>query len=99
MNAPTAYRRLRIESGAPGRRRRRESNGACRQSINRARGSGVRSVAIGYRAIDCGDSGIVVAGGQKSMSLSPHCVVLGNAVKMDPLEYPEPKEMVAPPIG
>ena len=35
-------------------------------------GSGLRSVALGYQAIVNGDSEIVVAGGQESMSQSPH---------------------------
>ena len=35
-------------------------------------GSGLRAVALGYQAIQTGDSKIVVAGGQESMSLAPH---------------------------
>jgi acetyl-CoA C-acetyltransferase len=55
-------------------------------TINQVCGSGVRSVAMGYQAIKCGDSQIVVAGGQESMSLAPHCAHLRNGVKMGPLE-------------
>lgn len=50
--------------------------------INQMCGSGLRSVALGYQAIQCGDSQIVVAGGQESMSNAPHCVHLRNGVKM-----------------
>src|SRR5262245_62447811 len=45
-------------------------------SVNMLCGSGLRSVALGYQAIKNGDSQIVVAGGQESMSLAPHCVQL-----------------------
>jgi len=42
----------------------------------------LRSVALGYQAIVNGDSDIVVAGGQESMSQAPHCAHLRNGVKM-----------------
>src|SRR6201993_3143100 len=50
--------------------------------INQLCGSGLRSVALGYQAILNGDSDIVVAGGQESMSMAPHCAHLRNGVKM-----------------
>ncbi len=50
--------------------------------INQLCGSGLRAVALGYQAIQLGDSGIVVAGGQESMSQSPHCMHLRNGTKM-----------------
>ncbi len=50
--------------------------------INQVCGSGLRSVALGYQAIRNGDSEIVVAGGQESMSQSPHCMHLRNGTKM-----------------
>jgi acetyl-CoA C-acetyltransferase len=50
--------------------------------INQLCGSGLRAVALGYQAIQLGDSGIVVAGGQESMSQSPHCMHLRGGVKM-----------------
>jgi len=56
-------------------------------TINQVCGSGVRSVAMGWQAIKCGDSAIVVAGGQESMSLAPHCATLRTGIKMGPLEY------------
>jgi acetyl-CoA C-acetyltransferase len=42
----------------------------------------LRAVALGYQAILNGDSEIVVAGGQESMSQAPHCAHLRNGVKM-----------------
>ncbi|HNB25521.1 MAG TPA: acetyl-CoA C-acetyltransferase [Alphaproteobacteria bacterium] len=50
--------------------------------INQVCGSGLRSVALGFQAIRNGDSEIVVAGGQESMSQSPHCMHLRNGTKM-----------------
>jgi acetyl-CoA C-acetyltransferase len=45
-------------------------------------GSGLRTVALGYQAIRNGDSQIVVAGGQESMSQAPHCIHLRTPTKM-----------------
>jgi acetyl-CoA C-acetyltransferase len=50
--------------------------------VNQLCGSGLRTVALGYQAIRVGDSDIVVAGGQESMSQAPHCIHLRNGVKM-----------------
>jgi acetyl-CoA C-acetyltransferase len=50
--------------------------------VNQLCGSGLRSVALGYQAIRVGESSIVVAGGQESMSQAPHCIHLRNGVKM-----------------
>ena len=44
------------------------------------------TVALGYQAIRNGDSEIVVAGGQESMSQAPHCIHLRNGVKMGDAE-------------
>jgi acetyl-CoA C-acetyltransferase len=54
--------------------------------INQLCGSGLRTVALGYQAILNGDSEIVVAGGQESMSQAPHCAHLRNGTKMGGLE-------------
>src|SRR6201746_2244268 len=51
-------------------------------SINQLCGSGLRAVALGYQAIVNGDSDVVVAGGQESMSMAPHAAHLRNGVKM-----------------
>jgi acetyl-CoA C-acetyltransferase len=50
--------------------------------VNMLCGSGLRAVALGYQAIMNGDSEIVVAGGQESMSMAPHAAHLRNGVKM-----------------
>lgn len=54
--------------------------------INQLCGSGLRAVALGYQAIVNGDSAIVVAGGQESMSQAPHCAHLRNGTKMGELK-------------
>lgn len=55
--------------------------------VNQLCGSGLRAVALGYQAILNGDSQIVIAGGQESMSRAPHCAHLRNGQKMGPLEF------------
>jgi acetyl-CoA C-acetyltransferase len=54
--------------------------------INQLCGSGLRAVALGYQALLNGDSDIVVAGGQESMSMAPHCAHLRGGVKMGNFE-------------
>ncbi|MCX7314764.1 MAG: acetyl-CoA C-acetyltransferase [Alphaproteobacteria bacterium] len=54
--------------------------------VNQLCGSGLRAVALGYQAILNGDSDIVVAGGQESMSQAPHAQHLRNGVKMGSFE-------------
>jgi acetyl-CoA C-acetyltransferase len=54
--------------------------------VNQLCGSGLRAVALGYQAILNGDSDIVVAGGQESMSQAPHAQHLRNGVKMGAFE-------------
>ncbi|WAC29164.1 acetyl-CoA C-acetyltransferase [Ancylobacter sp. SL191] len=54
--------------------------------VNQLCGSGLRAVALGYQAILNGDSEIVVAGGQESMSQAPHVAHLRNGTKMGNLE-------------
>jgi len=54
--------------------------------VNQLCGSGLRAVALGYQAILNGDSEIVVAGGQESMSMAPHCQHLRSGVKMGAFE-------------
>jgi len=54
--------------------------------VNQLCGSGLRTVALGLQAIACGDSTIVVAGGQESMSQAPHLMHLRNGTKMGTAE-------------
>jgi acetyl-CoA C-acetyltransferase len=55
-------------------------------AVNQLCGSGLRAVALGYQALLNGDSDIVVAGGQESMSMAPHCAYLRGGVKMGNFE-------------
>lgn len=41
-------------------------------TINKVCGSGLKSLHLAAQSIACGDSQVVIAGGQESMSLSPH---------------------------
>jgi acetyl-CoA C-acetyltransferase len=50
--------------------------------LNMLCGSGLKSVGLGFQAIRCGDSSIVVAGGQESMTKSPHVINLRSGTKM-----------------
>ena len=50
--------------------------------INQLCGSGLRAVALGFQAIKVGDSEIVVAGGQESMTQAPHAMYLRAGVRM-----------------
>jgi acetyl-CoA C-acetyltransferase len=54
--------------------------------VNQLCGSGLRSVALGYQALLNGDSEVVVAGGQESMSMAPHAQYLRGGVKMGAVE-------------
>jgi len=50
--------------------------------VNQVCGSGLRAVALASQAIRLGESEVVVAGGQESMSQAPHCLHLRSATKM-----------------
>src|SRR5437764_10602330 len=54
--------------------------------VNQLCGSGLRAVALGYQPLLNGDSEIVVAGGQESMSMAPHAAYLRSGQKMGSLE-------------
>ena len=53
--------------------------------INQVCGSGLRSVALAAQQIATGDASIVLAGGQESMTQSPHCANLRAGQKMGDL--------------
>ncbi len=55
--------------------------------VNQVCGSGLRTVAQAYQAIKLGEAGIVVAGGQESMSGAPHAAHLRNGQKMGDLAF------------
>ena len=54
--------------------------------VNQVCGSGIRSIASGYQSIKTGDSKIVIAGGQESMSLAPHAIYLREGKKLGDAE-------------
>ncbi len=55
--------------------------------INQVCGSGLRAVAIGAQHIQLGDADVVVAGGQESMSLSPHVAHMRAGTKMGDVKF------------
>jgi acetyl-CoA C-acetyltransferase len=56
-------------------------------SLNQLCGSGLRAVALAAQQIQLGDAGVVIAGGQESMSLSPHAAHLRSGQKMGDLSF------------
>ena len=54
--------------------------------VNQVCGSGIRSIASGFQSIKSGDSKIVIAGGQESMSLAPHVIHLRDGKKLGDTE-------------
>ena len=50
--------------------------------VNQVCGSGIRSVVSGFQSIKAGDSKILIAGGQESMSLAPHAIHLRDGKKL-----------------
>ncbi len=54
--------------------------------VNQVCGSGIRSIASGFQSIRLGDSKIVIAGGQESMSLAPHAIHLRDGKKLGDIE-------------
>jgi acetyl-CoA C-acetyltransferase len=54
-------------------------------SINQICGSGLRAVALGAQQVALGDSAIVVAGGQESMSMATHAAYIRAGQKMGDL--------------
>ena len=55
--------------------------------LNQLCGSGLRAVAVGMQQIATGDADIVVAGGQESMSMAPHCANLRPGKKMGDMSF------------
>ncbi len=55
--------------------------------MNQLCGSGLRAVALGAQQILDGSSTIVVAGGQESMSLAPHCAQMREGTKMGDVKF------------
>ena len=55
--------------------------------VNQICGSGLRAVALGFQSIRNGDSSIVVAGGQESMSMAQHAAYLRGGTKFGPVSF------------
>jgi acetyl-CoA C-acetyltransferase len=55
--------------------------------VNQLCGSGLRAVALAAQQIRTGESAIVVAGGQESMSQAPHAAYLRAGQKMGDLQF------------
>ena len=51
-------------------------------NINQVCGSGLRAVALGAQQIESDSSNIIIAGGQESMSKSPHAILFRKGQKM-----------------
>ena len=49
--------------------------------LNQVCGSGLRAIALGMQQIATGDAKVIIAGGQESMSLSPHAEHLRAGVR------------------
>lgn len=56
-------------------------------NINQVCGSGLRAVALASQHIQLGDADIIAAGGQESMTLSPHVAHLRAGQKMGDVSY------------
>ena len=72
-------RQAHIKAGLP--------NEASAWSLNQVCGSGLRAVALASQHVQLGDARIIVAGGQESMSLSPHVAHLRAGQKMGDLNF------------
>jgi acetyl-CoA C-acetyltransferase len=55
--------------------------------VNQLCGSGLRAVALAAQQIAEGSASVVVAGGQESMSQSPHCAHLRDGTKMGDMKF------------
>ncbi len=58
------------------------SNDTTNTTINQVCGSGLASVALAYNSIKSGDGKVILAGGQESMSNSPHYINIRKGIKM-----------------
>src|SRR3569833_2043054 len=56
-------------------------------SLNQLCGAGLRAIALGAQQIQDGSADIVIAGGQESMSQSPHAAHLRNGQKLGDLSF------------
>lgn len=55
--------------------------------VNQVCGSGLRAVALGRQQILCRDADVIIAGGQESMSRSPHVAMLRTGRKLGDVTF------------
>ena len=58
------------------------ANETTNTTVNQVCGSGLASVALAYNSIKSGDGEVIIAGGQESMSNSPHYMNIRKGIKM-----------------
>ncbi|HJL63074.1 MAG TPA: acetyl-CoA C-acetyltransferase [Candidatus Marinimicrobia bacterium] len=58
------------------------SNETTNTTVNLVCGSGIATVAMAYNSIKAGDGKVMIAGGQESMSNSPHYMNIRKGIKM-----------------
>ena len=58
------------------------SNETTNITVNQVCGSGLACVALAYNSIKSGDGKVIIAGGQESMSNSPHYINIRKGIKM-----------------
>ncbi|CAF0827128.1 unnamed protein product [Adineta ricciae] len=51
-------------------------------TVNMVCGSGLKAVTLAAQAIRSGDSNLIIAGGQESISQAPHCILMRHGKKM-----------------
>ena len=56
-------------------------------NINQVCGSGLRAVSLGVQQIESDEANIIIAGGQESMSKSPHAILFRKGKKMGDTEF------------
>ena len=58
------------------------ANETTNTTVNQVCGSGLASVALAYNSIKSGDGEVIIAGGQESMTNSPHYMNIRKGIKM-----------------
>lgn len=52
--------------------------------VNMLCGSGLKAVYLGWQSIMCGESTVVVSGGQENMTMARHTVLLRQGIRLGP---------------
>jgi len=64
-------------------------------TINKVCGSGLKAAMLGAQSIAHGDADIIVAGGQESMSMSPHAINVLDHLPASPCESRRREPLIA----